>query len=293
MPYLLPGSNGVMAAKVSKLTGYPICYSQMQRLPDGEIYFKFATDVEGEDVVIFNSMHPNPDTIIFETALIAETAVEFGANSVSCCFPYFAYARTLESRLRGEAVPLKTVLKTLKNSGVSRIYTVDFHLQRTDFSGLEFVNLTAMRRLARFAGKYFSNEMTVIAPDENATQWAETFADEMGSEIVAMKKIRIDAENVIVESPEMEIEGDVIIVDDIISTGATVCQTARILKKCGCKRVFAACTHAILAFDALMRMLEAGIEDVVATDTVSSPISYVSVAELIASTISETFDGEN
>jgi ribose-phosphate pyrophosphokinase len=289
MAYLLPGTNGVMAAKVSKLTGFPICYSQLYRYPDGEIYFRIATDVSGEDVIIFNSMYPKPDQTLFETIVMADTALDSGANSVSCVFPYFAYARTIERRLKREAIPLKVVSRILRNSGISRIYFVDFHLQERDFFGIETCNLTAMRELARYAVENLSDQLVVVAPDENATQWAEIFAEEVNSEIITMRKIRIDAENVIIETPNLELEGDAIIVDDIISTGATVCQAARILKKCGCDRVFAACTHAILASDALMRMLEAGIEDIISTDTIPGPISQVSVAEIVAEKLEEDF----
>ncbi len=291
MPLLLPGTNGIMAIKVSKITNYPICYSQLMRYPDGEKYFRFVTDISGEDIVIFNSMYPNPDEVILETALIAETAYDVGARSVSCVFPYIAYSRTLERRIRGEAIPLKLLAKILKSSGIERIYAVDFHLpNRTDVFGVEFVNISAMKLLADYCLRNFSRDFTVVAPDENALFWAKEFCRDLNSDIIVLRKIRIDAENVIMERQPLKLKGDAVIVDDIISTGATVCQAAKILRSAGCNRVFAACTHAILAGDAMIRMLEAGIEDVIATDTIPSPISHVSVAKLIAEKLKKDFD---
>ncbi len=288
MPLLLAGTNGVLALKVARITGFPICYSQLYRHPDGEKYFRFACDVEGDDLIIFNSMHPKPDEILFETILIAETAVEAGARSVSCVFPYFAYARYLDA-IKGEAVPIKSIAKMLRNAGISRIYAVDFHLRQNVF-GVEFVDITAMRLLARYCKENFDEELTVIAPDEHAAPWAEIFADEIGCEEVAvLRKIRIDAENVIIQPVDLQLRGNAVIVDDIISTGATVCQAARIARKAGCSKVFAACSHAVLASDALARMLESGIEDVVATDTIPGPISHVSVAKLIADRLINDF----
>jgi len=283
MPLLVAGTNGVIALKIAKITGSPICYSQIDRYPDGEKYFRFACDVRGEDVVIFNSMHPNPDEILFETILIAETAYQSGAESVSCVFPYFAYARSIE-KVRGEATPIHSIVKILRNAGIRRIYTVDFHLQENVF-GVEHHDLSGMEKLAEYCLEEFSDSFTVIAPDEKAVYWANRFARKTDSEVIALRKIRIDAENVIVDPVRLELEGDVVIVDDIISTGGTVCQAARIAKKAGCRRVFAACTHAILAGDAMMRILESGIEDVVATDTILSPVSHVSVAETIAAAL--------
>ncbi len=283
MPLLLPGTNGLIAIKVSKLTGYPICYTQLMKYPDGEKYFRFATDVEGKDVVIFNSMYPNPDEIVFETMLIAETAREMGARSISCVFPYFAYSRIFERKIKGEAIPLKLLAKIFKSSNIEKIYTVDFHLpDKTEIFGIEFVNLTAMKLLANYCLKNFSKDFTVIAPDEHALFWAREFCRDLNTEILVLKKIRIDAENVIVVREPIKLKGDAVIVDDIISTGATVCQASKILKSSGCKRIFAVCTHAILAGDAMLRMLEAGVDDIVATDTIPSPVSHVSVAKLIA-----------
>lgn len=103
MVILVGGTNGLMALKVAKISGLPLCYSHVDRYPDGEKYFRFASNIDGEDVVIFNSMHPNPDEIIFETLLIAETAYSNGARSVTCVFPYFAYARSLDTVKIGRA----------------------------------------------------------------------------------------------------------------------------------------------------------------------------------------------
>ncbi len=287
MPLLVAGTNGVMALKVAKLLDYPVCYSQLYRHPDGEKYFRFACDVEGEDVVIFNSMHPNPDEILFESILIAETALDAGASSVSVVFPYFAYARTTVGA-KGEAVPIKTVARMLKSAGVRKVYAVDFHLDGK-ILGVEFEDITAMKLLAEYCVSNFDDELEVIAPDEHAVRWAKIFASELSSEIVVLKKIRIDAENVIVQPIDLTLSGSAVVVDDIVSTGATVCQAARIAKKAGCERVYVACTHAILAGDAMARMLESGIEDAVATDTILSPVSHVSVANLVAERLREDF----
>lgn len=283
MTILVGGTNGLMALKVAKITGIPLCYSHVDRYPDGEKYFRFASNIDGEDVIIFNSMHPNPDEILFETLLIAETAYSNGARTVTCVFPYFAYARTIDST-KGEALPIKTVVKMLKTTDIKKIITVDFHLQENVF-GVEHIDLTGMEKLAEYCLEEFSDNFTVLAPDEKAAYWAKKFADKADCEVLALKKIRIDAENVIVDDLRKELEGDVVIVDDIVSTGGTVCQAARIAKRAGAKRVFVACTHAILAKDAIMRILESGIDDIVSTDTILSPVSHVSVADVVASAI--------
>lgn len=281
---LIAGSNGLMALKVAKISGIQFSHSQIGSYPDGEKYFRFAQDVEGEEVVIFNSMHPNPADTLFETLLIADTAYDCGAKAVICVFPYFAYARVLSS-LKGEANPIKTVVKLLHSARIEKIITVDFHLQENVF-GIEHVDLTGMEKLAEYCLEEFTDDFTVIAPDEKAAYWAEKFARKAKKDFFALKKIRIDAENVIIDELKRQVEGDVIIVDDIVSTAGTVCQAARIAKKAGARRVFVACSHAILAGDAMTRIIESGIEDIVSTDTVLSPVSHVSVADVLASALS-------
>ena len=290
-PLILAGSQGVLAVKVSKLTGFPMGYIQIEKLPDGEKYVRLSSKVEGKDVFLFNSFANNPDEMLIETIFLIETIAEYNARSINCIFPYFPYSRQDKRFIEGEAISLKIVSKLFRNLEIDRMFVFDFHLHRidnlTELFGVEVVNLTAMGKLAKYSMR-FGDKLLVVAPDEEAVQWAKVFAEEINSDYIYFKKIRVDAENVIISSQPPDVEGkDVIIVDDMISTGGTVIQALRVLKQGGCNKVFAACTHAILAKDALKRMLEAGIEDMVASDTILSPISHVTVSDLIADAIRE------
>ena len=293
-PLILAGSQGVLAVKVSKLTGFPMGYIQIEKLPDGEKYVRLSSKVEGKDVFLFNSFANNPDEMLIETIFLIETIAEYNARSINCIFPYFPYSRQDKRFIEGEAISLKIVSKLFRNLEIDRMFVFDFHLHRidnlTELFGVEVVNLTAMGKLAKYSMR-FGDKLLVVAPDEEAVQWAKVFAEEINSDYIYFKKIRVDAENVIISSQPPDVEGkDVIIVDDMISTGGTVIQALRVLKQGGCNKVFAACTHAILAKDALKRMLEAGIEDMVASDTILSPISHVTVSDLIADAIRELQD---
>ena len=293
-PLILAGSQGVLAVKVSKLTGFPMGYIQIEKLPDGEKYVRLSSKVEGKDVFLFNSFANNPDEMLIETIFLIETIAEYNARSINCIFPYFPYSRQDKRFIEGEAISLKIVSKLFRNLEIDRMFVFDFHLHRidnlTELFGVEVVNLTAMGKLAKYSMR-FGDKLLVVAPDEEAVQWAKVFAEEINSDYIYFKKIRVDAENVIISSQPPDVEGkDVIIVDDMISTGGTVIQALRVLKQGGCNKVFAACTHAILAKDALKRMLEAGIEDMVASDTILSPTSHVTVSDLIADAIRELQD---
>ncbi len=295
MPLIIPATQGVLAIKVSRLTGFPLGYAQLEKLPDGEKYVRISTDVEGEDVILVNSFAHNPDEMLIETIFLIETLKDYNAKSVTGVFPYFPYSRQDRRFIKGEAFSLKIVADLLRNAGLDGMIVVDFHLHRlrnlTSFFGFEVKNLTAMHKLAEFANENFDmDDPIVVAPDEEAVQWAKLVADDLSLNYVALQKIRIDAENVIIDSAPKEVEGrDVLIVDDMISTGGTVIQAIKALKRVGCGKVFVACTHAILAKDALRRLLECGVEGLVATDTVLSPISHVSVADIISECLLKMF----
>ncbi len=295
MPLIIPATQGVLAIKVSRLTGFPLGYAQLEKLPDGEKYVRISADVEGEDVILVNSFAHNPDEMLIETIFLIETLKDYNAKSVTGVFPYFPYSRQDRRFIKGEAFSLKIVADLLRNAGLDGMIVVDFHLHRlrnlTSFFGFEVKNLTAMHKLAEFADENFDmDDPIVVAPDEEAVQWAKIVADDLSLNYVALQKIRIDAENVIIDSAPKEVEGrDVLIVDDMISTGGTVIQAIKALKRAGCGKVFVACTHAILAKDALRRLLECGVEGLVATDTVLSPISHVSVADIISECLLEMF----
>ncbi len=283
MVLILPATQGILAIKVAKITGIPLGYAQLERLPDGEKYVRISSDVEGEVVVVFNSFAHDPDGMLMETLFLVETLKEYGAESVLGVFPYFPYSRR-DKIIRGEATPLKIVARLLGSAGLDGMVVVDFHRKDLSIFGFEVTNLTAMHELANYARENFEmKDPVVVAPDEEAVRWAEIVGEDLNAEVIGLQKIRIDAENVIIDSAPREVKGrDVLVVDDIISTGGTVVQAIKALKRAGCGKIYVACTHAILAGNALKKLLECGVEGLVATDTVLSPISHVSVAEIIS-----------
>ncbi len=288
MPLIIPATQGVLAIKISRITGFPLGYAQLEKLPDGEKYVRISADVEGEDVIIVNSFAHNPNDMLIETIFLIRTLKDYGVKSVTGVFPYFPYSRG-RFGIKGEADSLGVVSDLLKNAGLDRMVVVDFHV-KTDF-GFEVLELTAMHELAKFVKENFDmHDPIVVAPDEEAVRWAKIVAGDLELDWIALQKIRIDAENVIIDSAPKEVEGrDVLIVDDIISTGGTVVQATKALKRGGCGKVFVTCTHAILAGDALRKLLECGVEGIAATDTVLSPVSHVSVAGILSDCLSKIF----
>ncbi len=262
------------------------------RFPDGEKYVRILDDVKGENVALIQSMYRTPDEFLLEYLLLADTASDLGAKRIAGFMPYFAYARQDERFNPGEALSFKTVAKLIESVGTSEVYSIDMHEHRVvdldDVFKIPAANLTAMPLLTRYVRDQVGFEKpVVIGPDEEARQWAKFVAESLGVELYCFQKKRRGPESVEITKPEeLNVRGrPALIIDDIISTGGTIIETVKVLKKEGATKVGVACVHPILAGNALDRIKQEGPEFIVGTDTVPSPISEVSVAPVIADKI--------
>jgi len=289
---IIGGSGGrLLTALVAQELGLKASKVEIKRFPDGEKYIRIDDDVSGEDVAIIQSMHHEPDNFLFEYFLLCDTVRDLGAKRVIGVLPYFAYARQ-DSRFNpGEAVSFRTVTKLIEDVGTTELFSIDMHQHRvgrvSDLLRIPVYNLTAAPLLAEYVKANMQLEKpVVIGPDEESEQWASAAAKVIGADHDILRKKRLGAEKVEITARSLNVRGrDVLIMDDIISTGGTIVEATKILKGQGARRVLVACTHPILAQDALAKIYESGAEVVVGTNTVPSPVSYVSVAPLIAGAI--------
>ena len=284
-------SSEALATKVARELGMESGKLEVKRFPDGEKYLRVLEDVKGEDVAVIQSINRTPDELLFEYLLLVDTLKDLGAGSVVSFIPYFAYARQDERFNPGEALSFKTVSKLIESVGTDEIYTIDMHqhrvLKSTDVFKIPSHNLSAMPLLADFIQRTGNlQKPLVIGPDAEAEQWARLAAERLDTDYDVFEKKRLGSENVQIRPRKANAnDRDVLVVDDIISTGGTIVEALKILFSQGARKIDVACTHPILAVGALDKIYEAGAKNVVGTDTVPSPISFVSVAPLIAEQI--------
>jgi len=258
-----------------------------KHFPDGECYLRFESEeFRGKDVVVVQTTAPPQHENLVQLFLIADAVTDFGAKSVTAVVPYFTYARQDKRFLKGEAFSVKTVVKLLENCGVSRIITVNAHNPKVlEMFSVPVEDLSAIPLLAN----YFKREGLV----ENAVSLslgkkALTMASEAdsvlkgGFDYVPTQRDRITG-NVTLEVKELPVRNrDVVIFDDIISSGGTMAKAVKMAKEQGAKKVYAACVHPLLVGNAEERILANGAEAIVGTDCVTSKVSVVSVAPIIA-----------
>ncbi|MFB5606687.1 MAG: ribose-phosphate diphosphokinase, partial [Candidatus Nitrosomaritimum yanchengensis] len=189
----------------------------------------------------------------------------------------------------GEIVSMKVLGQLFKGVGASKIIVVDIHSKiGLKFFRIKSENVTAIPDLVRYFKKLDLKNPLVISPDQGGKQRAKEFADEYKSEFLALKKqrdrktgkVQIKTENL------DEVQGrDLVIVDDMISTGGSIIKATEFLKKQKCKRVFVACTHALLIDNAEKKIRKAGVAKIISTNTIPGKTSIVDVSNTIAKAI--------
>jgi len=200
--------------------------------------------------------------------------------------PYFAYSRQDKRFLAGEAFSVKTIVKLLENCGVNRIITVNTHNPKVlKTFKIPVEDLSAIPLLAEyFKAKDLVENPVSLSVGKKALSVAKE-ADSVlkgGFDYVSTRRDVITG-NVTLEEKELQIKNrDVIIFDDIISSGGTMAKAVRFVKEQGAKKVYVACVHPLLMGDAKKRILKNGAEEIIGTDSVPSSVSKVSIAPLIS-----------
>jgi len=266
----LPGAPGIELS-VAKAFGAKLVEVEHKTFPDGETYIRIPTDVNGEVVTIVQSMFPNQDKRLVELLLTVETCKDLGASKVITIIPYIAYSRQDKRFRDGEPISIKTILKLLGSAGADTLLVVDIHKSESlqYFPG-KAIEITSLVLLGKKACEKGMENPIVLAPDLGALKRAQRVAKELKTEYDYMEKFRDRVTGEITIKPkEVDVSGrDVLIIDDIISTGGTIAKASRIIKSLGARRVLVAAAHSLLINNAYERIISSGVECIYTANTI-------------------------
>ena len=283
---IIPGpSSTVLGEKISELTGYAKVPVVSRIFPDGESYVRLDGNVEGEHVAIVQTTCAPQDSRLMQLAFMAAAAKRNGAAKVTAVVPYLGYARQDKIFLPGENISIETIADMLKAAGTDQIITVNVHSEPalTKFP-FPAKTITAIPLLAEYFIKKGIKNAFALSPDKGAMYIADQAKKVLGGESGHLEKHRDRHTGQTTQTAEhLNVKGQtVIIFDDIISTGGTIVGAAKILREQGAAHVYTACVHGLLIGDAEKRILDAGVEEIVSTDSVPSHASKVSLAPIIS-----------
>ena len=283
-----PASNTLGEAIAHELGQEPV-FINNRIFPDGESYIQMPQAVDGETVVLVQTTAPDPDRKIMQLLFMARTAKDFGAERVVAVMPYMAYARQDKRFLEGEALSFDVVLGLLEAAGVDDTIVIDIHCEEALAElqpkyTMKIHNLTALFVLAEYMKKHSYDGSYSLSPDIGRKEIVERVSKVLGGGFAFFEKVRdryTGKTTMIVK--DLDLKGrNVVIFDDIISSGGTMARAIQGLKEQGAGKVAAVCTHALPVPGANEKLRNAGADDVVATDTVESIYETVSIAGLVA-----------
>jgi ribose-phosphate pyrophosphokinase len=239
-------------------------------------------------IIVVNSTYPPVDTNLMQTLSLISKARQF-SRQVICAIPYMGYARQDREFLQGEIVTLSVIAKLLSAAGASKIIVVDMHsmLGLKHFT-IPIKNVSAVPELANYLKKLRLKNPLVVSPDLGGKERAKEFAKFYGTDYIALQKQR-DRKTGKVQIMTANLDGvkgrDLVLVDDMISTGGSIVKATQFLKKQKCGRVYVACTHALLIDNAEKKIKKSGVSAIISANTIPGNTSIVDVSGVIAKAI--------
>ena len=270
-------SSQVLAGRVARTLGCPLADTEFTTFPDGERYL-CVPDIDSCNHVVIVQSTPTDSDYISLLQLIDACDT---SDRIDVVIPYFGYARQDKRFNAGEPVSARALARAIS---ADRVFTLNIHNTGVlSYFGAPATDLNAAPCIGEYITSMKLNDPIIIAPDEGAIDLVRSTSENLGIGFDYMEKTRISGEEVSIKMKNLEVSGrDIVILDDIISTGGTIAETTLLLKKNGANRVFAACIHPVLVKNAVLRIFAAGVEGIIATDTLDRSVSVVTVAQLIA-----------
>ena len=281
-------SSENIAKELSKKIKGNLVKSEIRVFPDGESKITLIGKLSKKKSIVVQSIYPPVDTNLVQ-ALSLITKAKENSSEVIAVIPYMGYARQDREFLPGEVVTMKVLGKLFKGAGASKIIVVDIHsLIGFKHFSIKTKNVTAIPDLVKYFKKLSLKNPLVISPDQGGKERAKEFAKEFNSNYIALDKKRDKKTGKvkIITKKTCEVENrDLILVDDMISTGGSIIKAAQFLKKQKCKKIYVACTHALLMNDAEKKIKKAGVTKIVSTNTIPGKTSIVDVSNSISKAI--------
>jgi len=263
-------ANRPLAEKVCDHLGIPLGNAEVKTFSDGEISVEINENVRGKDVFIIQPTCPPVNDNLMELLIMIDAAKRASAGRITAVIPYYGYARQDRKVAPRQPISAKLVANLITVAGASRVLTMDLHAgQIQGFFDIPVDNLFARPVLLHYIKEHFKDDLVIVSPDAGGVERARAFAKRLKASLAIIDKRRERA-NV---AEVMNIIGDVrgktaVIVDDMVDTGGTLTKAASALLDKGASAVYACCTHPVLSGNAVQRILESPLKELIVTDTI-------------------------
>ena len=272
------------ARELAEALELPYAEVEVHRFPDGENRLRLPERLPPHVIICRSLQQPNEKLI--ELLLVSRTARELGAQTLSLVAPYLCYMRQDKAFRPGEAVSQRIIGRFISEL-FDHLITVDPHLHRVRHLHDSFPMQTALALSATdLLGEFLLSqreEFILLGPDEESEQWVAAIAQRGNFSFAVASKQRFADRHVVVSLPDMEVDNRaVVLVDDMISTGHTMIETAQQLFARGAKSVSCLVTHALFGDEVSEALQRAGIQNIWSSDAILHPSNVVALQPLLA-----------
>lgn len=292
-----------MTEAICKSLGQEQGTARIWRFPDGEKCVRLESDVRGRDCFIVQPTCSPVDENLVELLIFLDCLRRASAARVTAVMPYFGYAR--QDRKDAGRVPItaKMVANLIAAAGAERVLSIDMHAKQLQgFFDIPLDHLTAEPVIVEYLRNKHLSDLTVVAPDVGNMKTASRYASALHAELAIINKRRVSGSEVVCEEVIGNVKDrNIVMCDDMISTGGTIAGAAALIKSRGAKKIYVGATHGVFCESAADKLNQSPLEEIIVTDTIPlreeagrlKNIKVLTVAKLLGEAISRIHKNES
>ena len=263
-------SNPELTAKICQHLQILQGKAVVQTFSDGEIMVEIGENVRGRDVFVMQSTCSPVNHNLMELLVLMDALKRASAWRITAVLPYYGYARQDTKVLHRVPISAKLVADLITVAGGHRVICLDLHANQIQgFFDIPVDNLFAAPVLLEYIRQYLNSDLVIVSPDAGGVERARAFAKRLNASLAIIDKRRDEDQKVKAMHIIGEVEGKAaIILDDMVDTGGTLTEAAKALAENGALSINACCTHAVLSGNAIGRIEESAIENLIVTDSI-------------------------
>jgi ribose-phosphate pyrophosphokinase len=294
-------ANRPLAKKIANYLDVELTDCTVTRFSDGEVFVQINENIRGADLFIVQSTNAPAETLM-ELLMLIEASRRASAMRITAVIPYYGYARADRKDRPRVSITAKLLANMITTAGADRIMTMDLHASQIQgFFDLPHDHLYSSYLFNDYVRKMNLENLAVASPDVGSLKMARSTAAALNASLAIIDKRRPKANVSEVLNLIGEVKGKTVLIrDDLIDTGGSLCQAAECVMANGATAVYAACTHGVLSASAIERVEKSPILKMVISDSIdqtkrplTDKFEVISCAGLIGEAIKRIFDEES
>ncbi|HDL01981.1 MAG TPA: ribose-phosphate pyrophosphokinase [candidate division Zixibacteria bacterium] len=294
-------SNTALAEKIARYINCKLTDCTVKRFSDGEVFVQINENIRGADLFIIQPTNP-PAENLMELLMLIEASRRASAMRITAVIPYYGYARADRKDRPRVSITAKLVANLITTAGADRIITMDLHASQIQgFFDLPHDHLYSSIIFNQYIAKLNLDNLVVVSPDVGSIKLARATANRLHAGLAIVDKRRPEANVAKVMNIIGDVEGcNVLIRDDMVDTGGSLCAAAQFVKDNGAKDIYAACTHGVLSGQAIEKIEASEIKKMIISDSIdqsnkklTDKFDILTCSDLIGKAITRIFDEES